>query len=33
MEFVDEVGDKERDIMVKTDQEPSIEYVIKDLLG
>ena len=28
LEFVDENGDRERDIVVKTDQEPSIGYVI-----
>ena len=33
LEFVEENGDKERNIIVKTDQEPSIEYVIKDLVS
>ena len=33
LEFIEENGDKVRDIIVKTDQEPSIEYLIKDLVG
>ena len=32
LEFVEENGDKERDIIVKTDQEPSIEYVVGDIV-
>ena len=32
LEFIDENGDREADIIVKTDQEPSIQYLIKDLL-
>ena len=33
MDFIDENGDREADIIVKTDQEASIKYLIKDLLG
>ena len=32
IEFVDEVGDKGQQIVVKTDQEPSIEAVVEDLV-
>jgi len=32
LEFIEENGDRERDILVKTDQEPSIEYVVRDLV-
>ena len=32
LEFIAENGDTERDIIVKTDQEPSIQYLIKDLV-
>lgn len=32
VEFVDEVGDKSQQIVVKTDQEPSIEAVVEDLV-
>ena len=32
LEFNDENGDREGDIIVKTDQEPSIQYLIKDLI-
>ena len=33
LEFISENGDKERDIIVKTDQEPSILYLVKDLIS
>ena len=32
IEFVDEVEDKGQQIVVKTDQEPSIEAVVEDLV-
>jgi len=32
LEFIEENGDREGDIVVKTDQEPSIKYLIKDLM-
>lgn len=32
VEFVDEVGDKSQQIVVKTDQEPSIKAVVEDLV-
>ena len=32
LEFIDENGDREMSIVVKTDQEPSIEYVVNDLV-
>ena len=31
-EFLEENGDKMSKVIVKTDQEPSIEYLIKDLV-
>ena len=33
LDFIDENGDREMNIVVKTDQEPSIEYVVNDLVG
>ena len=32
LDFIDENGDHERDIIVKTDQGPSIKYLIKELV-
>ena len=32
LEFIEENGDRDGDILVKTDQEPSIQYLIKDLI-
>ena len=32
VEFIDENGDREGDIIVKSDQEPAIQLLIKDLL-
>ena len=32
MDFIEENGDRDNHIIVKTDQEPSIEYLIKDLI-
>ena len=32
LQFIEKNGDREGYIIVKTDQEPSIEYLIKDLL-
>ena len=33
LEFIDENGDREMNIVAKTDQELSIEYVVNDLVG
>ena len=33
LEFIDENGDRENRIVVKTDQEPSIQYLINDLVS
>ena len=32
LEFIDENGDREGDITVKTDQEPAVEFLIKELV-
>ena len=32
MEFIEEFGDKGNKIIVKTDQEPSMTFLIKDLI-
>ena len=32
LEFIEENGDKEGSVIVKTDQEASIEYLVKDLM-
>ena len=32
LEFIEENGDREGNIIVKNDQEPSIQFVIKDLV-
>ena len=32
LELMEEVGDGSREIIIKTDQEPSIQYVVKDLV-
>ena len=33
VEFIEECGDKENTIIVKTDQEPAIQFVVKDIVG
>ena len=32
VEFMEECGDRENNVIVKTDQEPSITYVVKDII-
>ena len=33
LDFIEENGDREGDILIKSDQDPSIEYVIKDVVA
>lgn len=33
LELIDEIGDAEADSIVKTGQEPSMQYLVKDLVG
>ena len=33
LEFIEDNGDKERDIIVKNDQEPSMQYLIRDIVS
>ena len=32
VEFMEEVGDRSTKVIVKTDQEPSIKYLVKDII-